>query len=186
MPVTKISFREEIENMFYAGDGNPLTRCIQCGTCSSTCPAAPFMDYSPRKIIEMIRRGLKIQVLKSNTFWMCTSCYSCTVKCPAGIRITDLMYALKRYALWHNTFKEETIAPELSKAFVRMILESGKAYEPGLAPIFIFKQGLNELINHSRMGLGLLLKRRLPLTPKKIKRLENFRKVLGKIVLLEE
>ena len=42
------------------------------------------------------------RVVKSNTIWLCTSCYYCTVRCPAGIKITDLMYELKRMAIKYD------------------------------------------------------------------------------------
>jgi heterodisulfide reductase subunit C len=144
-----------------------------------------FMDHSPRKLIEMIRRDLRDAVLQSNTYWMCSSCYSCTVKCPAGIRITDLMYALKRYSIWKGRFKEGLIGPDFQKAFVKMILASGKAYEAGLAPFFVSKYSIAELVQNSRMGLGLWMKGRLPLTPKRIRRLKPFRKMVSRIIPVE-
>lgn len=185
MPGNLLSFRDEIANLLYAEEGNPLERCLQCGACSSTCPSVSFMTHTPRKLIELIRKGYKDAVLASNTYWLCSSCYSCTVKCPANIRITDLMYALKRYSIWKNRYPEGLIAPEFTKQFVKMILASGKAYEPGLAPIFVTKYGIAELINNSRMGLGLLMKGRLPLIPKKIRGITRFRRFITRIIPLE-
>ena len=46
----------------------------------------------------MVRAGMKREVLESLTPWVCASCYQCTVSCPAGIAITEIMYALKRLA----------------------------------------------------------------------------------------
>ena len=37
-------------------------------------------------------------VLSSNTMWCCVSCYFCTTRCPQQIPITDIMYALMKYA----------------------------------------------------------------------------------------
>jgi heterodisulfide reductase subunit D len=39
------------------------------------------------------------EVLHSQTFWLCTVCKSCQVRCPRGISITDTMIALKEYAI---------------------------------------------------------------------------------------
>ena len=95
-PDNGISFVEEISNLLYAAKGNPINSCLQCGTCSATCPVASggFMDNSPRRIIALIRSGFKDQVLKANTYWYCASCYQCTVRCPRGIDIAELMYGL--------------------------------------------------------------------------------------------
>jgi len=75
-----------------------LLSCIQCGTCSASCPTAFAMDYTPRQLWQMVRLGMKEDVLASRTFWLCTTCKSCQVRCPRGIPITDTMIALKEYA----------------------------------------------------------------------------------------
>jgi Fe-S oxidoreductase len=75
-----------------------LLSCIQCGTCSSSCPTAYAMDYSPRQLWQLVRLGMTEEVLASHTFWLCTVCKSCQVRCPRGIQITDTMIALKEYA----------------------------------------------------------------------------------------
>ncbi len=75
-----------------------LLSCMQCGTCSSACPTAYAMDYSPRQLWQMIHLGMEHEVLSSRTFWLCTVCKSCQVRCPRGIRLTDTMVALKEYA----------------------------------------------------------------------------------------
>jgi len=76
-----------------------LRRCIQCGTCSSTCPTAYAMDYSPRMVWRMVNMGLRDEVLRSRTFWLCTTCKSCQVQCPRGIDLMDAMISLKEYSI---------------------------------------------------------------------------------------
>jgi heterodisulfide reductase subunit D len=75
-----------------------LFSCMQCGTCSSSCPTAHAMDYTPRQLWQMMRLGMEEEVLNSQTFWLCTACKSCQVRCPRGISLTDTMLALKEYA----------------------------------------------------------------------------------------
>ncbi len=75
-----------------------LFSCMQCGTCSSSCPTAYAMDYTPRQLWQMMRLGMEEEVLNSQTFWLCTVCKSCQVRCPRGISLTDAMIALKVYA----------------------------------------------------------------------------------------
>ncbi len=79
-------------------DWEKLLTCMQCGTCSSTCPTAYAMDYAPHQIWHMLRLGMEEEIVNSRTFWLCTVCKSCQVKCPRGISITDTMVALKEYA----------------------------------------------------------------------------------------
>ncbi len=55
--------------------------CIQCGICTSGCPAARFTEYSPR---ETARRALEgdESLLTDDTVWYCYYCYTCQSRCP--------------------------------------------------------------------------------------------------------
>ena len=79
--------------------GRLIRRCIQCGTCSASCPTVYGMDYTPRELWRLVNLGLVEEVLDSRTFWLCTVCKSCQVRCPRGIGITDAMVALKEWAM---------------------------------------------------------------------------------------
>lgn len=179
---TRPSFADEVVNVLYATEGSPLHACIQCGTCAASCPAAPFMDHSPRELIAMIRLGLKKQVLASNAFWTCASCYQCTVRCPKGIDIAYMMYGLKRYTLWRNKVPRGVLGADFSRRFVKMILKYGRSFEPELAVPYVFRHGLRGLLDEAFVALGLLRKRRLPLAPSRVKDAERLRRVLMRIV----
>ena len=183
---TKLSFSQEVTNLLHAADGDPIETCIQCGTCSGTCPAVEFMDHTPRELIGLIRSDLKDNVLASNTFWLCASCYHCTVRCPAKINITGLMYGLKRYTIWKNQHQEGLIGPQFSEAFVKTILRSGRSYEPVLAPAYIFSFSLGKFLQETQTATSLMLKGRVPVLPPRIKRLENFRRMVGRIIPVGE
>lgn len=75
-----------------------IRRCIQCGTCSASCPTAFAMNYTPRQVWRLVQLGFVEEVLSSQTFWLCTVCKSCQVRCPRGIDIMDAMVALKEWA----------------------------------------------------------------------------------------
>ncbi len=180
----KPTFSEEVSNLLYASEGKPLNTCIQCGTCSGTCPVAPYMDYTPRRIIGMINAGFKEKVLASNTFWYCASCYHCTVRCPSGIDIAEAMYALKRHSMWKNQHKEGLIGPTFSETFVKTIARYGRSFEPVLAPTYMFSMWVKDFIQEAVTATNLMLKGRIPLLPSRIKRLDNFRRMIGRIIPL--
>lgn len=179
---TKLTFSEEVANLLHASHGEPLKACIQCGTCSGTCPVADFMDYTPRRLIGMINANLKDEVMASNTFWYCASCYHCTVRCPSEIDIAGLMYALKRYSIWKHQYDDDAVGPVFSETFVKSILRSGRSYEPVLAPSYIFSYGVREFLNEAQTATNLMIKGRLPVLPPRIKRLENFKKMANRII----
>lgn len=76
--------------------GERVIACYQCGTCSGSCPTAAAMDYNPRRLFHMLRLGLGERVLRSRSIWLCTSCYSCTARCPREIEISDTILGLRR------------------------------------------------------------------------------------------
>src|SRR4030066_1692395 len=179
---TKPTFSNEVANLLHAAEVNSIETCIQWGTCSGSCPVAKFMDQTPRRIIAMINAGLKDDVLKTNTFWYCASCYQCTVRCPSGIDIAEAMYALKRYPMWKGQYKEGLIGPTFSETFVKMIVRTGRSYEPVLAPTYIFSYGMVKFIQEAFNATSMMLKGRIPILPARIKRIENFRRMIGRII----
>ena len=179
---TKPTFSQEIGNLLYTSHGEPLKNCIHCGTCSGTCPVVEFMDETPRRLIGMINADLKEEVLACNTYWFCASCYHCTVRCPANIDIAEVMYAVKRYSIWHHQYPEGLVGPEFSEAFVKTIVKSGRSYEPVLAPSYMFSFGPKEFFLEALTATKMMLKGRIPVLPPRIKRLENFKEMVRRII----
>jgi quinone-modifying oxidoreductase, subunit QmoC len=179
---TKPTFSQEIANLLYASHGEPLKNCIQCGTCSGTCPVVEFMDETPRRLIGMINADLREEVLESNTYWFCASCYHCTVRCPANIDIAEAMYAVKRYSIWHHHYQEGLVGPVFSEAFVKTILRSGRSFEPVLAPSYMFSFGPKEIFQEVLTASKMMLKGRVPVLPPRIKRLKNFKEMVRRII----
>jgi heterodisulfide reductase subunit C len=79
--------------------GETVLRCLACGMCSAGCPVREVDDrYSPRKLIRMIHLGMRGEVLKSDFLWMCSNCFTCAERCPQGIKIPDMIRAVKNIA----------------------------------------------------------------------------------------
>jgi heterodisulfide reductase subunit C len=75
--------------------GDEVKSCIQCGTCSASCPTASLMDVPIRKLVKLVLEGEKAAALASRSIWLCTSCLLCTVRCPRKIRPMAVVAALK-------------------------------------------------------------------------------------------
>jgi heterodisulfide reductase subunit C len=181
----RLSFADEISNQMYATGTRGLNCCIQCATCSAACPAVDYMDHSPRRLIGMINAGMRDEVLDSNTFWTCASCFACSYHCPKGIRPSEMMYVLKRYSVWKDKYRRDLVGPDFSRRFVRTILRTGKSYEPGYAPAFIFEGGFQGLMREMQFALKLMAKGRIPLIPTRVKRVDRFRAMLARVVPLD-
>ena len=106
-----------------------LFSCLQCGTCSGTCPLSIYMDFAPRRIIALVREGFREDALSCQTIWLCASCYACAVHCPRQIHITDVMYSLKREAVQHKLYPRRFPIPVLAQEFYKIVSRSGRSAE---------------------------------------------------------
>jgi len=75
--------------------GESVSLCMQCGTCSASCPNAEEMDLSPRAVMHLVQLGLLDRALDSRTIWTCSSCLQCTARCPRGIDLARTMESLR-------------------------------------------------------------------------------------------
>lgn len=82
--------------------GQPVRRCMQCGTCSGICPMDESTELTPRHLIHLAGLGLRDQVVTSNTSWMCASCHQCEVRCPRGLEVPKIIEAVRLVTLREN------------------------------------------------------------------------------------
>lgn len=80
-------------------DIEKLSTCLQCGTCSSSCPTYFSMDVPPRQLWRMVSLGMKEEISKLSTFWLCTACNSCTIRCPRGIQVSESMRQVREWVM---------------------------------------------------------------------------------------
>jgi heterodisulfide reductase subunit C/nitrate reductase gamma subunit len=86
------------------GEQSTFSPCVQCQTCTNVCPVVEHsagdggVDASPQKIMNLLRLGKTDLALGSRMVWDCATCYQCQEHCPAGIRVTDVLYELRNRA----------------------------------------------------------------------------------------
>jgi heterodisulfide reductase subunit C len=178
-----IKYEGELDKGFAAtvakmAHGEKFFTCIQCGTCSATCPVSHFMDFTPRRIIAMVREGFRKEILGSFTIWLCASCYSCTADCPREIKITDVMYALKQMALQEKVYPKRFPIPVMQEVFYDYVQHKGRNNEGRLMLSVAFKTNPFQFMNLAKMGLKLWLAGRIPLMGHSIRDKEGLAKLL--------
>ncbi len=161
-----------------------LEMCIQCGTCGGSCPSADDMDNTPRQIFAMIRADMEKEVLSSNTPWYCVSCYYCAIRCPQEVHIPDIMYTLKNMAIAQQRYVD-SVAPDWSQTFGDYVENYGRSFEFGLATRHFLRHRPTGLRDTAQMGLGMLTKGRMDLTPQRIERLSQLQAILNRAKELE-
>jgi len=169
VPATHEQLAEEfLQSLLRLPEGEKIKQCIQCGTCSGACPTSYAMDYTPREIIAALRAGMLDRVVYSNTMWMCSSCYGCTVRCPAGIKLTDVMYQLKSLGIKHKMLPKGSKTPALQRSFVDEVESRGRSGEIGLMRRFFMRTNPLEGLKNLWLALALFRRHRLHLRTSKV------------------
>ncbi|MGP8070458.1 MAG: 4Fe-4S dicluster domain-containing protein [Candidatus Bathyarchaeia archaeon] len=168
-----------LQDIYGIPGGDKIKECIQCGTCSASCPTSYAMDYTPREIIAAFRAGMLEKVLKSNTIWLCSSCYSCTVRCPSGIKLTDIMYELKRLAIEFGLTPKGAKAPVVAKLFVDIVNKNGRIAEVPLVSRFMLKTNLLGAFKMIPRAAKMSKRGRMPITSHKIEGIAELEKCTG-------
>jgi heterodisulfide reductase subunit C len=159
--------------------------CIQCGTCTGSCPNAFAMDQTPRRLWRMVLMGQKDVIFQSKTFALCSSCYYCTLRCPRGLLLTEAMGALKQIASRENLAKYRQ-SSLFYKSFIKSVRNHGRVREMEFMTLY-FTSLKNPFVpfRFAPLGMRLMLKKKISLQiPSKGKR--PLEAIFRKIEELEE
>jgi len=137
--------------------------CYQCRKCSAGCPMSYAMDYTPAQLIHAIRLGLKDLVLNSKTIWLCSSCQTCTTRCPQEVEIAKVMDTVKMIAVAEGIKPPVSSVHTFNKAALRNIKWFGRMYELGM--IGDLKLRTFEFFKDMGLGMKMFLKGKLKIIP---------------------
>ena len=143
--------------------GEKINECIQCGVCSGSCPTVEWWEYPPRKIIAMIRAGKRDKVLSSTSAFNCVTCYMCTVRCPRGIKPSQLIHAVEAIAE-REGYKPKTPTLTLHRG-LRDSMKRGRIWEFSVAMRFYFKTNLLEGLLMMPVAWSLISRGLMPIFP---------------------
>ncbi len=180
--------REMLDHSFaetVAPDKEKLLTCIQCGTCTASCPTAYAMEYTPRQLWRLIQVGLRDEVLQSDTFWLCTTCYSCTIRCPRGISVTETMATLKRLSVAEGVEKKDRSA-RFYETFMDVVRDTGRMHETLLMLRWLLRTNPLQAFSFAPLGLALLRRGKMPLRPISIKGVDQIRAMYAKVREMEK
>jgi len=94
------------------------------------------------------------------------------------------MYTLKRMSVAAGLYEDST-APDLSDTFVGYVERYGRSFEFGLATRHNLRHRPLSLPGMAPMGLGMLTKGRMDLTPHGIERMDQLSAILERAKALE-
>ncbi len=86
-----------------------LLRCVQCGMCTSTCPAARHSEYDPRVVIKRVLDNDQT-ILSEDYIWNCFYCYNCQSICPVGNSVCEVNQILRQMAIDEDVGKRKIVS----------------------------------------------------------------------------
>ena len=171
--------KEFLQNVHALPHGEKIDQCLQCGTCSASCPASARMRYSPRIILAALRAGRLNEVFESPTVWLCASCYSCMVRCPAGIPFTEVMYELKRLGIEKGFVGKRTSGRSMAETFVDGVYKRGRSSDAELIFRYILRTRFTKALSIVPLGWKLFRKGRISLRSHTITGIKGLQKMMN-------
>jgi len=164
------AFRQDVLRLA----GKDMLTCIQCGTCSASCPTARLMNPGIRRLIKLCLEGKRDEALHNDTLWLCTSCLLCTVRCPRGIRPKAVVSALKEIAGREDKKNKDA---SYEQFFLKQIGEYGRIAEIALTAEFlmVYPQGM---VQSMQMGLELLTRGKIGIEVDKIEGQDEVKRII--------
>ena len=140
-----------------------IRSCIQCGTCSGSCPNEFAMDYTPRRLWRMVLAGQAGEIFSSNTFALCSDCYYCTLRCPRGLPLTEAMDGLKQIAAETNSYGQRR-SIQFYRKFIQSVRRHGRIREMEfMTYYFVALKNPRIILRFAPLGIKLILKGKISL-----------------------
>ncbi len=163
--------------------GEKINECIQCGVCSGSCTTVEWWEYPPRKVIAMIRAGMKEQVLSSTSAFNCVTCYLCTVRCPRDIQPSALMHAVMAIAE-REGYRPKTRTMALFRT-LRESMKRGRIWELGMAMRYYLSSNIFSGLGSLPLAFSLISRGLMPIMPPRPTKSNEIKAILNKVQAIQ-
>ncbi len=160
-----LNFAKEVSER----SGTNLNRCWHCLCCTGGCPFFHAMDIAPNAVIRMAQLGLKDEVLRCSTIWICVGCHTCSGECPQAIDMSAIMDTLRQMAIEEGVPAAEPDILGFHREVLKSIERYGRTHK--LEIMLRYKIQKRDWFSDIDVGLRMLAKRKLDLMPSKIDRI---------------
>ncbi len=103
-----------------------LLRCVQCGLCTSVCPASRHSEYDARELIKRVLDNDE-SIIEDEVIWNCFYCYTCHSVCPVGNSVCHVNQIIREMAIQKDVGKKQI---ESFMSFADSYLEEGLGVIP--------------------------------------------------------
>jgi len=77
-----------------------LQSCYQCGTCTGGCAVARKSKLNIRRLVsQFVFKKDLARLKKQLELWDCTTCKTCSIRCPMGVKPMDLIVGMRSFLI---------------------------------------------------------------------------------------
>lgn len=158
--------------------GVDVTRCLECGACSGGCPNGRLFDFTPRKIVQLIRLGKEAPLISLDALWVCLACQICRDRCPAGIDLPRVLDHIRERSQQEGLPATRPRVEAFLKAMLHAIAARGRIAELPLMGRFARVCGgvaREDII----LGLRMFRRGKLRPFPPRVRRIGEIREIFA-------
>lgn len=152
-----------------------IETCMECGKCSGGCSSAHIFDFTPRKIIQLIKLGQEERLLHMDSLWTCVSCQLCFDRCPSNISVARIMDYLREKSHGKNIRPVRENVLMFHEIVLKSVEHSGRLNEIGSVMRFNLQSG--RPFRDAGMGLRMFLRGKIRLLHFRIGNIRQVRRI---------
>jgi heterodisulfide reductase subunit C len=112
--------------------------CLNCGECTTGCPAARFYDFSPREMLQVAMSEDPDVLLDAmqEKIWACCQCYTCNMRCRFGNDIAGIISVMRELAVKNSLESAKEVLKPASRSLLKVMTHGTQVSPDMIQPDF--------------------------------------------------
>jgi len=139
--------------------------CLNCGECTTGCPAARFYDFSPREMLQVAINADSTTLWDAmqEKIWACCQCYACTMRCRFGNDIGGIISVMRELAVRHGLESARKVLAPFGRTFTLLTTVGTQLSPDMIQPEFFRDWGPTAVPTEETWGVPLeVLRKAIP------------------------
>jgi heterodisulfide reductase subunit C len=129
--------------------------CLNCGECTTGCPAARFYDFSPREMLQVALSDdpMVLYNAMQEKIWACLQCYTCTMRCRFGNEIAGIISVMRELAVKNGLESTKELLKPYSRVLLKIMTTGNQVSPDMIQPDFFPDWGPSATSKQSELSL---------------------------------